>query len=68
MVGVTGFEPASSCILDRCSTRLSYTPTEKNHFQTVDLDRCIHQRKFILDGITIAINDNAILRFPDRET
>jgi hypothetical protein len=28
MVGVTGFELATLCSQSRCSTRLSYTPTE----------------------------------------
>ena len=26
MVGVTGFEPATSCSQSKCSTKLSYTP------------------------------------------
>src|ERR1035441_10114735 len=28
MVGATGFEPATSCSQSKCSTRLSYAPTQ----------------------------------------
>ncbi len=28
MVGATGFEPATSCSQSRCSTKLSYAPTQ----------------------------------------
>ena len=44
LVGVTGFEPATSCSQSRHSTGLSYTPTAGSFYLTTRRDRVVRPR------------------------